>query len=107
MVRIADINGLDVVRYLKLCDGMFFGGNTWTRGDGFASGIHEMRGLGGILDLVAHIANGDHDHPYTVESSHACRIVIRREMNADQLAAILGCDPQKVHDHFAPLVSLR
>jgi hypothetical protein len=107
MVRITDLNRGDVLRYLILCDGMFFGGNTWTRTDGFAPGVHVMMTLSGMLDLIGTIANAPREtHEEYYLESHGGFAVIRREMNAPELAKILGCDEQVVRDHFAPLISL-
>jgi hypothetical protein len=107
LVTVSDCNGAHVLRYLQLCDGRYFGGNTWDRADGFAGGIHEMRTLGGMLDLIGKIANAELKpfEFYAVEGAGGI-MQVSREMSAAMLAAVLGCDEQAVRDHFAPLVSL-
>jgi hypothetical protein len=105
MVTVADENGAHILRYLRLCGDMYFGGNTWSRADGFEAGVHAMRGLKGMLYLVAKIANTPAVYPYTLEGRY-CLVQISREMNAADLAKVFCCDEQVIHDHFAPLVSL-
>jgi hypothetical protein len=107
LVTISDINMCHVLRYLRLCDGRYFGGNTYDRIDGFEAGIHVMRDLKGMLDLVARVANSTGPIPdsYTLGCNFR-EVRISREMNAKELAEIFACDEQLVRDHFAPLVSL-
>ena len=35
LITVSDVNSCYVLRYLRLCNGRFFGGNTWDRIDGF------------------------------------------------------------------------
>jgi hypothetical protein len=105
MVTVADENGAHILRYLRLCGGMYFGGNTWSRTDGFEAGVHVMHTLKGMLDIVAKIANTPAAYPYTLESRYQV-VRISREMSAADLAKAFGCDEQEIKDHFAPLVSL-
>jgi hypothetical protein len=108
LVTVRDGMGADVLRYLRLCDGRFFGGNTWDRTDGFESGIHVMRTLGGMLDIIGQIANSPLEHralAYTLDGAH-WTTRIGREMSATDIAKALSCEPGQVLEHFAPLVSL-
>jgi hypothetical protein len=107
LITVSDVNSCYVLRYLRLCDGRYFGGNTWDRADGFEAGVHVMQTLGGMLGLIGRIANAKTEPGtyYTVEGrSRYARI--EREMSARALAEIFACDEQAVRDHFAPLISL-
>src|SRR5580693_3010785 len=108
LVTVNDMNGASELRYLRLCDGRFFGGNTWSRTDGFEAGVHVMHTTSSLLDLIGRIANTPLEHPampWTLDGGHWVTR-ISREMKASDLAKILGCDEQVIRDHFAPLVSL-
>jgi len=66
-----------------------------------------MMTTAGMLDLIGKVANEPAEPywSYALDSPDGF-MVISREMNAPQLAKLLGCDEQVVRDHFAPLISL-
>ena len=108
LVTVRDGAGVDVLLFLRLCDGRFFGGNSLDRTGGFESGIHVMRTLGGMLDIIGQIANSPLEHrtlAYTLDGAH-WTTRIGREMSATDIAKALSCEQGQVLDHFAPLVSL-
>lgn len=110
-IAVTDEAGAEVLRYLKLDDGQYYGGTTSDEARRLvpaAYGPHAMMTTAGLLDLLASIANQP-KQPYlywlvTGGSTRYEQEKIGREMHADKLAAILEIPEQVVRDHYANMV---
>lgn len=111
MIQVLDINGAAVLRFIRLRDDVYYGGTTRYDPDLFY-GPHVRLMLGGMLDLLARLADREHpgglDWSYQLERSGSWyeRVSISRHMPADGLARALGCTAQQVRDHYALVVKV-
>lgn len=110
-IVVLGFNGEEALRYLRLADNYYYGGTTH---DDYRKtlpeyGPHVYRPLSGMLDLIAAIANlgGDSRLCYQLQGTGGGQFEsepISREMHADRIARILGCDEKDVREHYDRLV---
>ena len=105
-VRIGDVNGATMAQYLRLCDGSYYGGRSQPQLPGTNPAVnhhpHTWVGLTGMLDLIARLANDPNGQPplrYEI-SGKGLSYPIGKQMMADHLAAVLGCEVKEVTDYF-------
>lgn len=110
-IAVKDVNGAEVLRYLKLGDGRYYGGATC---DAYcnlvpgAYGPHMLLTTGMMLDLIAALARLETPlAAYQIESAsdgaYLCENLGRR-MNSRRLAAVLDVPEATVRDHYAHIV---
>ena len=106
-IRIADVNGADVLRYLKLPDHMFFGG-TVNGLRALDNGPHVFHQASSMMALFARLANADVEYPYVAEASDVpARLILKPDgLSAADIAAVLGIGPQEVADYYGLAVRL-
>ena len=108
-VAVLDPCGAEILRYLRLDGDRYYGG---TASDHYrnlipsAHGPHVLMTLPGMFDVVAQLAALEGAAPYALTSAGDIA-QIGRVMNADRLAAILGCSPAAVLGHFGELILTR
>lgn len=108
-IEFLDFNGYVAMRFIRLCDGSFYGGRTHDD-PALAWPPHSRLSLGALLGLVGQLARQE-------DTSAAYRVrweirrgyrseLIEREMNAARLAEVIGCAEQDVRAVFELLVKL-
>lgn len=103
-IHFRDSAGINMMFFLRLCGGdRFFGGKIRDEVR-LVPAAQMWITLAGMLDLIASLAKAK-DSGYQV-AGNDWTIFISRQMRADDIARVLGCDPQTVIDHFALLVTL-
>lgn len=103
MIYIRQESAFVVLRYLCLPDGQYYGGNT-TEAFRLDHGPHITHHVGSLLNLIARLAN-EEGQPYDMGGGHSGQHVkLQPEMDAGEIAGILGVDVQKVLDRYRVLV---
>lgn len=113
-IEVLGINRETVLRYLRLDDSQYYGGTTHDQAANLvpgAYGPHVYMTTAGMLDLIAQIANlpgaGTTRAYYSIQGAGSGMYghqVISRQMSAQQLANILGCELDEIRAHYAQIV---
>lgn len=104
-IAFRDVNAVTIATYIKLCDGTYFGGNTYI--DGPDRGPHVWHNLDSMLALLSIIL----DMPSlglasTVTSIDVPPTVIAKHMNAETIAKIFQCTTDEVTHYFGIAITV-
>ena len=97
-------DGMVILRFIRLCDGQYWGGGT----RGFEDLPHMTATLQFMLSKVAEFAQARVHDPATWYSlaGHGWRADISKRMEADRIAGALACTKQEVCRFFALSVEI-